>query len=67
MPGIIMGLLVMAMVPVTFVLCPGDQFYCQVVRSVSVVFGLMALTLMAALIVDEWQRWQKSKKPERAE
>ena len=67
MPGIIMGLLAMALVPIIFVLCPGGEFSCQVVQSVSVVFGLMALALTVALVIDEWQRRQKSKKPEGVE
>ena len=67
MTGIVIGLVVIAIVPFAFVLCPADQFSCQVTQSVSVVFGLMALVMVGVLLVDEWRNKGKAKNPERME
>lgn len=61
MTGIVLGLIVMASVPVTFLVCPGDNYSCQVVRSVNVVFGMMALALSGTIAVVEWRNRRKSK------
>ncbi|MCY4415312.1 MAG: hypothetical protein OXE87_03250 [Chloroflexi bacterium] len=67
MPGIVMGLIVMALVPITFLICPGSQYSCQIIQSVSVLFGMMALALSGAIAVGEWRSWRKAKKTNRAD
>ena len=61
MTGIVLGLIVMASVPVTFLVCPGDNYSCQIVRSVSLLFGLMALALTGTIAVVEWRDRKKVK------
>ena len=56
MTGIVWGLIVLGFVPVTFFICDGSEYSCQVVRAASVLFGLMALAMTGVLgPVDNFQ------------
>ena len=61
MQGIVIGLIVIALVPVVFLICPGENYSCQVVRSVNLVFGMMALALSGTIVVVEWRNRRKGK------
>lgn len=64
---IVMTMVVMAIVALAFVICPANQYSCQVTRAVSLVFGLMALALTTVLLVGDWRDRRKIKKAGRIE
>lgn len=64
---IAMTLAVIAIVALAFVICPANQYSCQVTRAVSLVFGLMALALTTVLLVGDWRDRKKAKKAGRIE
>ena len=64
---IAMTLVVIAIVALAFVICPANQYSCQVTRAVSLVFGLMTLALTTALLVGDWRDRGKAKKAGRIE
>ena len=64
---IAMTVVVIAIVTLAFVICPANQYSCQVTRAVSVVFGLMALSLATVLLVGDWRDRKKAKKAGRIE
>ena len=64
---IAMTTVVIAIVTVAFVICPANQYSCQVTRAVSLVFGVMALALATVLLVGDWRDRKKGKKAGRIE
>ena len=64
---IALTLVVIAIVAMAFVICPASQYSCQVTRAVSLVFGLMTLTLTTTLLVGDWRDRKKAKKAGRIE
>ena len=67
MTGIVLGLIVLGFVPVTFFICDGSEYSCQVVRTASVLFGLMALAMTGVLAVGVWRDKYEAKNSDRPE
>lgn len=67
MTGIVLGLIVMGFVPLTFFICDGSEYSCQVVRAASVLFGLMALAMTSVLAVGVWRDKYEAKNSDRPE
>ena len=67
MTGIVLGLIVMGLVPITFFICDGSEYSCQVVRAASVLFGLMALAMTGVLAVGVWRDKYEAKNSDRPE
>lgn len=59
---IAMTMVVIGIVALAFVICPANQYSCQVTRAVSLVFGLMTLALTTVLLIGDWRDRKKVKK-----